>query len=98
MAVFSVWQSFFPAVVRDEGLEVTRAIWRDMTAFDGYVSHQLIEDIDDPGHLLVVSRWSSKGGADEALRRYAGASHARRANELVSRPRTRFVGREVPGD
>jgi heme-degrading monooxygenase HmoA len=98
MAVFSVWQSFFPAGVREEGLAITKAIWRDMTSFDGYVSHELIEDLDDPGHLVVVSKWSSRGRADQVLREYADAPNARRANELVSRPRTRFVGRPVDRD
>lgn len=95
MPVFSVWQSFFPAEAHEEGLAVTKAIWRDMTGFEGYVSHELIEDLDDPGHLLVVSQWSSRDRADQVLREYGDAPNARRANVLVSRPRTRFVGRKV---
>lgn len=98
MPVFSVWQSFFPAEAREEGLAVTEAIWRDMTAFDGYISHELIEDLDDPGHLLVVSQWSTRDRADQVLREYADAPNARRANALVSRPRTRFVGQKVSGN
>jgi quinol monooxygenase YgiN len=42
-----------------------------MTRFDGYVAHELIEDLDDSGHLLVVSQWASREHADEALREYA---------------------------
>jgi quinol monooxygenase YgiN len=76
----------------EEGRRVTEAIWRDMVDFDGYLSHELIEDLDNSGHLLVVSRWASREHADAALREYAGSPNARRANELVSRPRTRFVG------
>src|SRR6266536_6595893 len=72
-------------------------IWRDMTQFDGYLTHELIEDLDDPGHLLVVRQWTTRQRADEVLHEYATHPNARRANELVSRPRTRFVGHAVPG-
>jgi len=67
-----------------------------MTGFDGYVSHELIEDLDDPGHLLVVSAWTSRERADATLREYASHPNVWRANESVSRPRTRFVGQGVP--
>ncbi len=95
MPVYSVWESHFPAAEMDEGRAITEAIWRDMTRFDGYVTHALIEDVHDPGHLLVVSQWTTRRQADEVLRAYASDPKARRANELVSRPRTRFVGRAV---
>jgi heme-degrading monooxygenase HmoA len=48
-------------------LAVTEAIWRDILDFDGYVSHELLVDADDPGHLFVVSQWASRNHADEAL-------------------------------
>lgn len=96
MPVYSVWESHFPSEAAREGREVTEKIWRDMTQFGGYLSHELIEDLDDPGHLLVVSQWTSRQRADDVLREYATHSSARRANELVSRPRARFVGHAVP--
>ncbi len=92
MPVYSVWESHFPEAASQQGRRITEAIWRDMVDFDGYLSHQLIEDLDDAGHLLVVSRWKSREHADASLREYAGHPNARRVNELVSRPRTRFVG------
>jgi heme-degrading monooxygenase HmoA len=95
MAVYSIWESFFPSGAVGEGRAVTEAIWRDMLEFDGYLAHELIEDLDDPGHLLVVSRWTSRERADATLREYAGNPRAQRANELVSRPRRRFVGQAV---
>ena len=42
--IFSVWESHFPAAAAESGRRVTEAIWQDMTEFDGYVSHELIED------------------------------------------------------
>jgi hypothetical protein len=97
MAVYSVWESYFPGEAAQEGRAVTEAIWRDMTHFDGYVTHELIEDLDDSGHLFVIGQWDTRQRADEVLREYATNPNARRANELVSRPRTRFVGHAAPG-
>jgi heme-degrading monooxygenase HmoA len=31
-----------------------------MTEYDGYLDRELLIDPDDPGHLLVVSRWESR--------------------------------------
>jgi hypothetical protein len=62
-----------------------------------YLAHELIEDLDDPGHLLVVGQWATRQRADEVVREYAGHPNARCANELVSRPRTRFLGHAVSG-
>jgi quinol monooxygenase YgiN len=97
MPVYSVWESHFPSEEMHEGRAITEAIWRDMPQFDGYLTHELIEDLDDPGHLLVVSQWTTRQRADEVLREYADHPNARRANELASRPRTRLVGHAVPG-
>lgn len=97
MSVYSVWESHFPPDAADEGRAVTEAIWGDMTQFEGYLAHELIEDLDDPGHLLVVSRWTTRRGADESLREYAGHPNARLADALVSRPRRRVLGAAVPG-
>ncbi len=96
MTVYSVWESHFPLKDADQGRVITEAIWRDMAHFDGYLTHELIEDLDDPGHLLVVSRWTTRQRADEVLCDYIDHRNARRANELVSRPRTRFLGHAVP--
>ncbi|HEY1516730.1 MAG TPA: antibiotic biosynthesis monooxygenase [Solirubrobacteraceae bacterium] len=96
MPVYSVWESHFPSDQAHEGRAITEAIWRDMTHFPGYITHDLIENLDDPGHLLVVSQWTTRQRADEVLREYADHPNARRANELVSQPRTRFLGHAVP--
>jgi quinol monooxygenase YgiN len=96
MPVYSVWDSHFPPEAVDEGRAITEAIWRDMTHFDGYLGHELIEDLDDPGHLVVVSRWTNRQRPDEVLREYRTHPNARHTNELVSRPRTRFLGHAVP--
>lgn len=96
MPVYAVWESHFPPEELEQGRAITEAIWRDMTQCAGYLTHELIENLDDPGHLLVVSQWTSRQRADESLSEYANHPNAQRANELVSRPRTRFVGHAVP--
>lgn len=95
VSVFSVWESRFRGDVAAEGLEVTAAIWRDMPSFAGYLRHVLIEDLDDPGHLLVVSEWRSREAADRVRDEYSGDENARRAEQLVAEPRRRFVGRRI---
>ena len=97
MPVYAVWESHFPPEAAQEGRAITEAIWcDDMPKFAGYLTHELIEDLDDPGHLLVVGQWTNRQRADEVVREYANHANARLANELVSRPRTRFVGHAVP--
>ena len=91
-------ESHFPPEAAQEGRAITEAIWcGDMPKFDGYLTLELIEDLDDNGHLLVVGRWTTRQRADEVLREYAGHPNAQRASELVSRRRTRFLGHVVPG-
>jgi quinol monooxygenase YgiN len=91
MSVYSIWESRFPADAIDEGLDATQAIWADMRSFDGYLEHELIEDLDQPGHLFVVSRWASREAAEAALV-YRSHPNARRVEQLVSKPRRRTVG------
>jgi quinol monooxygenase YgiN len=91
MPIYAIWESRFPAPKAAEGRAVTEAIWRDMTSFEGYLNHELLVDIDDPGHLLVVSQWVSREDADESLRLYAEHPTARAANDLVAEPRRRIL-------
>jgi quinol monooxygenase YgiN len=91
MPIYSIWESRFPAGRAEEGRAVTEAIWRDMRSFVGYLSHELLVDADDPGHLLVVSQWTSREHADESLRCYAMHPNARTANSLAAEPRRRIL-------
>lgn len=93
MSVYSIRESRFPPERTEEGLEVTKAIWIDMPGFEGYLDHELIRDFDDPGHLIVVSRWEDREAVDEVLECYRDHPNALKANELVSEPRCRMVGK-----
>jgi quinol monooxygenase YgiN len=98
MEVYSIWESRFPARGAAEGLAVTEAIWADMPSYDGYLDHVVLIDEDDPGHLLVVSRWASRAHADAVLREYSPHPNAQAANRLVAEPRRRFVATRSGGD
>src|SRR5262245_48021469 len=95
MIVFSIWESRFPPEGQTAGREVTEAIWRDMQDCEGYLRHVIVEDLDDPGHLIVVSEWRSRSAADAVLAEYAGHENAKRANALAVQPRRRTVGRAI---
>ncbi|GAA5135143.1 antibiotic biosynthesis monooxygenase family protein [Pseudonocardia adelaidensis] len=97
MPIYSIWESRFPGAQAAKGRAVTEAIWRDMPCFEGYLSHEVLIDADDPGHLLVVSQWASRKHADEALRLYAGHPNAHDANSLVSEPRRRILASRADG-
>jgi quinol monooxygenase YgiN len=97
MTAYTIWESIFPADGRQEGAEVTRAIWQDMRGFDGYLSHEIVQDLDHPGHLIVIGRWESREAADAALS-YRSSPNARRVDALVSAPRRRTVGRAIDTD
>ncbi len=90
MSVRSIWESRFPSAHAREGVDVTRAIWADMKSFRGYERHEIVQDLDDPGHLFVISVWADRAAADEAMS-YASHPNAVRANDLVSEPRRRTV-------
>ena len=97
MTIYAIWESRFSASRAGEGRAVTEAIWRDMPDFEGYLGHELLIDADDPGHLLVVSRWTSQEHADESLRLYAEHPNARAVNGLVAEPRRRILAAAVGG-
>jgi heme-degrading monooxygenase HmoA len=98
MPIYSIWESRFPAVAATEGQAFTEAIWRDMPGFDGYLGHELLVDADEPGHLLVVSRWTSRERADAVLRDYAAHPNVGAVNRLVAEPRRRFVATRADTD
>lgn len=90
MSIYSIWESRFEPGAAQEGIEATQAIWVDMPSFDGYLEHQVLGDLDDPGHLFVVSRWESREAAEAALV-YRSHPNAKRVDQLVCEPRRRTV-------
>ena len=62
-----------------------------MTRFQGYVSHLILRDEDERGHLLVVSEWTSRDAADRSLDEYSGAEPVRLITPPLAKPRKRWV-------
>ena len=86
-----VWETWLKQGSEDEGLALTRRIWTDMTHFQGYVSHFILKDEDERGHLLVVSEWTTRDAADRIRDSYSDAEPVRLITPLLAKPRNRWV-------
>jgi quinol monooxygenase YgiN len=89
--VIVVWETWLKKGLGDEGLILTRRIWTDMTRFQGYVSHQILRDEDEKGHLLVVSEWANREAADRIRDQYANAEPVQLITPMLAKPRNRWV-------
>ena len=92
MAVKSMFDFKFPADVREEGLRLAKAIGNDMPPLDGYIDHEVIQDMQDPGHVMVNTRWTSGEHAQAVLSSYNNDAKIKKANELIEGGPTGFVG------
>lgn len=95
MNVTVLWESHFAAAGAEGGLEVTRKIWQDMCQFPGYVDHEIVRDLDDPGHLLVISHWTSREAVETVKNRYGGHPNVLLLNRLAAQPRRRWLAAQV---
>ena len=91
MAITVVWETWLKSGAEAEGLRLTRQVWSDMRAFEGYVSHELLVDQDTPGHIIVLGRWRSRDDADQVRERYKDSETIRRLTPLLARPRDRWI-------
>lgn len=81
-----------PAAVADEGLTIATAIGADMTTTAGYQSHEVVRDVADAGHFMVVTRWGVRAEADAVLSTYQHDAKLARATALMGHAPTGFVG------
>jgi quinol monooxygenase YgiN len=91
MPITVIWDTWLNAGVEAEGLQLTRQIWADMRAFEGYISHELLIDQDAPGHIIAIGRWRSRDDADQVRERYKNSDTIRLLLPLLARPRDRWV-------
>jgi quinol monooxygenase YgiN len=91
MAVTVVWDTWLKPGAEREGLRLTRQVWSDMRAFEGYVSHEILIDEEAPGHILALGRWQSRADADRVRERYKDSETIRLLTPLLARPRERWV-------
>ena len=59
--------------------------------FDGYISHNILVDQDDKGHLLVISKWDTRDAADKTRVGYANADTVKRIKPLLQKERARWA-------
>jgi len=95
MNVTVVWETRFGPASAEGGLEVTRRIWQDMRQCPGYVDHEIVRDLDDAGHVLVISHWASREAVETVKKRYSGHPNILLANQLAPEPRRRWIGMQV---
>ena len=92
MSVKSMFDFHFPAAAHEEGLRLTQAIGNDMRPLDGYLDHEVIQDVKDPGHFMVNTHWSSTEKANAVLSKYKDDPKIKRATELMGSPSPGFIG------
>lgn len=91
MGIYVVWETWLKPEHADEGYDITRSIWQDMPRFKGYLGHFLLQDQNDPGHLLLISNWLSREHADESKKQYISNPKVANLQSLLSRERGRTV-------
>jgi quinol monooxygenase YgiN len=92
MKVAVIWEFRFGAANERTGLEVTRKIWTDMQQSPDCLDHEIIRDEQGPGHILVISHWSSSEAAGALKNRYAAHPNAVVATQLALDPPSYWVG------
>lgn len=86
-----VWDTWLKAGEEAQGLALTRQIWEDMRGFAGYVSHQLLYDLDAPGHVIALGVWRSREDADRVRQIYKDSAVVAQLLPLLQRPRERWI-------
>jgi quinol monooxygenase YgiN len=91
MPVTVVWDTWLKPESVAEGLRLTRQVWSDMRAFDGYISHQLLIDEDSPTHIIALGTWQRRADADRVRDLYKDSETIRVLTPLLARPRERWI-------
>ena len=92
MSVKSMFDFKFSEAAREEGLRLARSVGNDMPPLDGYLDHEVLQDVSDPGHVMVNTHWASAEQAQAVLTKYNEDAKIKRANELIPGGPTGFVG------
>ncbi len=92
MNVKSLFEFKFSAATREEGVGIAKGIGADMPSKEGYISHEVIQDVTDPGHVMVNTLWNSSEQAQSVLTVYNNDAKIKRATELLGAAPTGFIG------
>lgn len=91
MTVTVIWDTVLKPGAEADGLRLTRQVWSDMRAFEGYQSHEIFIDQDAPGHIIALAHWRSREDADRVKERYKDSETIRQLTPLLARPRERWI-------
>lgn len=94
MSITVVWDTWFRPGTEAEGLRLTRQVWSDMRRFEGFLSHQLLIDQNEPGHIIALARWRRLADADAVREKYKDSETIRQLTPLLARPRDRWITQE----
>ena len=92
MSVKSFFEFKFSADTIKEGLPLAQSIGNDMPPLDGYIDHEVIQDVTDPNHLMVNTHWTDRKKAEAVLTKYNEDAKIKRAKELLGNGPTGFIG------
>ena len=92
MAVASVFDFRFSPEAAQEGVGVAIAIGADMPATAGCTGYDIVRDLADPGHVLVITRWNEKSEGQAVLSTYIHDPKVARATELLGHAPNGFLG------
>ena len=92
MNVAAIWEFRFGETNEQRGIEVSRRMWHDMLQAHDCLDYTILRDQEEPGHVMVISHWSSPEIAIAAKNRYAAHPNAIIANQLALEPPRRWIG------
>jgi quinol monooxygenase YgiN len=92
MAVSSVFDMRFSPETADEGVGLALAIGADMPATAGCTGYDVIRDLADPGHVVIVTRWDTRSEGEAVLGSYHRDPKITRVTELLGQVPTGFLG------
>ena len=98
MQVKSVFEFKFPSEAQQEGLTICSNVGRDMVPLKGYLGHEVLQDVKDPGHLMVNTLWESEEASVAVLSKYVKDEKISRATKLIGSEPTGFTGNVLPAN
>ena len=92
MLVKSMFDFRFPAEAAEEGVGLAQAIGNDMPALEGYLDHEVVQDVADAGHVMVNTTWESRAQAEAVLGSYQKDAKIGLAEKLIPGGPQGFIG------
>ena len=92
MSVKSMFDFKFPAQHAAEGVAIAKSVGADMTTKAGYLDHEIIQDVKNPGHIMVNTHWENEQAAMAVLNPYQHDDKIVQAKKLIGSEPTGFVG------